>query len=76
MGLALASLCLTGDAQQARTRPDSIPVKNWPVRNQASRTASDRGAAAAGGTSGLVFILIAPCRALDTRAEGGSGKTG
>ena len=76
MGLALATLCLTGYAQQVPARPDSIPVKNWPVRRQANHTAGDQGAAAAGSTSGLVFISITPCRVMDTRAAGGSGKTG
>jgi len=43
------------------------------------RKASDqalRSATASVSTSGLVFIAITPCRVVDTRAQGGSGKTG
>ena len=57
-----------------RVHPDTIPVKNWPMRRSSDQAL--RSAAAAGGTSGLVFIAITPCRVVDTRAQGGSGKTG
>ena len=51
-------------AQQA------IVVKNWPMN------ASSAPSTAAGSSAGLVFIAIAPCRVMDTRVVGGSGKTG
>jgi hypothetical protein len=61
-------------AQQIQ--PNTIPVKNWPVGKSSDHALSDQIAAAASSTSGLVYIAITPCRVLDTRAQGGSGKTG
>jgi hypothetical protein len=65
----VAALLPAGFAQQIQ--PDTIPVKNWPIIKS-----SDQSAAVAGNTSGLVFIAITPCRVMDTRGPGGSGKTG
>ena len=52
-------------------RPDSIPVRNWPVPK-----ANGQSTAAPGNISGLVYIAITPCRLMDTRVQEGSGKTG
>jgi len=67
----IVGLTPTGFAQSAR--PDSIPVKNWSMR-----PLSHPGVNAVAGDSstGLVFIAIVPCRVMDTRSAGGSGKTG
>jgi hypothetical protein len=67
--VAVAALMPASFAQQVR--PETIPLKNWRV----SKSSIQRTAAAA-GTSGLVFIPITPCRVMDTRGQGGSGKTG
>jgi hypothetical protein len=85
--LVVASAAQTGFAQQARpTQTNAVPLKNWSpakLSAQASSTLSankqtpgDQSAAATGSTAGLVFISIAPCRVMDTRAQGGSGMTG
>ena len=49
----------------------AIVVKNWPMS-----AASAPSTAATGSGAGLVFIAITPCRVMDTRGAGGSGKTG
>jgi hypothetical protein len=49
----------------------AIVVKNWPMS-----AASAPSTAATGSGAGLVFIAITPCRVMDTRSTGGSGKTG
>jgi hypothetical protein len=49
----------------------AIVVKNWPMS-----AASAASTAATGSGAGLVFIAITPCRVMDTRGAGGSGKTG
>jgi len=72
--VAVATLTPASFAQQLQ--PDTIPVKNWPVPKSSDRVLSDQGAAAAGSTSRLVFIAITPCRVMDTRGPGGSGKIG
>ena len=46
-------------------------VKNWPMS-----AASASSTAAPGSGAGLIFIAITPCRVMDTRGAGGSGKTG
>jgi hypothetical protein len=60
-------------AQQLQ--PDKIPVSNWPMRRIDVQT-SPVSASAVSGASGSVFIAITPCRVMDTREQGGSGKTG
>jgi hypothetical protein len=72
--VAVAALMPVSFAQ--RVRPDTIPVKNWPVRKSSEQALDHQSVAAAGSTSGLVFVAITPCRVMDTRAQGGSGKTG
>ena len=67
--VAVAALMPASFAQQVR--PETIPLKNWRVSKS-----SNQRTAAAGSTSGLVFIAITPCRVMDTRGQGGSGKTG
>ncbi len=67
--VAVATLMPSIFAQQIQ--PDTVPVKNWAVGKS-----SDQSAAVAGSTSELVFIAITPCRVMDTRGLGGSGKTG
>jgi hypothetical protein len=54
--------------------PDTIPVKNWPLHRSSGQAIGDQNLALAGGTSNLVFVAITPCRIVDTRTEGGSGK--
>src|ERR1019366_8460026 len=49
----------------------ALVVKNWPMS-----AASAPSTAATGSGAGLVFIAITPCRVMDTRGAGGSGKTG
>jgi hypothetical protein len=68
-----AALIPTSSAQQVPL--DTIPVRNWSLHNSREELPSQR-LAAAGGTSGLVFIAITPCRIMDTRGQGGSGNTG
>ena len=48
-----------------------IVLKNWPMN-----ASSAQSPAAAGTDTGLLFISITPCRVMDTRGAGGSGKTG
>jgi hypothetical protein len=72
--VAVAALMPPGFAQQVQ--PDTIPVKNWPMSKSGDQVLSGQSSAAAGGTSGLVFIAITPCRVMDTRGQGGSAKTG
>jgi hypothetical protein len=67
--VAMAALMPASFAQQVQ--PPTIPVKNWPVTKS-----SNQIAAGAVSTAGLAFIAITPCRIMDTRAQGGSGKTG
>src|SRR5688572_11693799 len=64
---AVAALMPVSFAQPVQ--PNTIPVNNWPVGKPGTP-------AAEGSTSGLVFIAITPCRVMDTRGQGGSGKTG
>jgi len=49
----------------------AVVVKNWPMS-----AVSAVSTAATGSGAGLVFIAITPCRVMDTRSTGGSGKTG
>jgi hypothetical protein len=49
----------------------AIVVKNWSMSG-----ASAPSTASTGNGAGLVFIAITPCRVMDTRTTGGSGKTG
>ena len=72
--VAVTAWMPAGLAQQIR--PDTIPVKNWPIRKSSDPGTGDPRAATELNTSGLVFIAITPCRVMDTRGEGGSGKTG
>jgi len=58
-------------AQSAR--PDNIPVKNWSMR---SVSHSAPNSVAGDVSTGLIFIAIVPCRVMDTRSAGGSGKIG
>ena len=58
-----------------RLQLDTIPVKNWPLHKSSEQAVGDQYVAVSGGTSNLVFVAITPCRVLDTRSEGGSGKT-
>jgi len=69
--IAAAALTPVSFAQSAQ--PDRIPVKNWSMR-----PLSHPGVNAVAGDSstGLVFIAIVPCRVMDTRSAGGSGKIG
>ena len=71
--VAVAALMPASFAQQFQ--PDTIPVKNWPMNKAGDQAQGDSGAPAA-STAGLVFIAITPCRVVDTRVIGGSGKTG
>ena len=72
--IALAALTSASFAQQVQ--PDTIPVRNWSIRNASDQMLSSQDAVAANNTSGLVYIAITPCRVMDTRGQGGSGKTG
>lgn len=72
--IAVIAWMPAGFGQQIR--PDTIPVKNWPIRKSSDPGTGDPRAATELNTSGLVFIATTPCRVMDTRGEGGSGKTG
>ncbi len=72
--IVLAALTPASFAQQVQ--PDTIPVKNWPVREASTQVLSGQDAVATSSSSGLVYIAISPCRVMDTRGRGGSGKTG
>lgn len=71
-----AAVALTPASFAQQVRPDSIPVKNWPMRKPSDAALSAPSSIAAGSTSGLVYIAITPCRIVDTRSQGGLGKTG
>ena len=76
-GAALAAVTALMPASFAQqVQPDTIPVKNWPMRKLSDQAPSNQIGAAAGSTAGLVFVAITPCRLMDTRGQGGSGKTG
>src|SRR5271157_6134539 len=75
-GLAVFSLPLVNFAQQVEVSPDTIPVKNWPVPRLTDQQAAATPNESGGAGAPLVFVAITPCRVMDTRAQGGSGKTG
>ena len=75
-GLITVAALMPVSWAQERFPPDSIPVKNWPMRNFRNQMQRDPSAAVASGSPELVFIAITPCRVMDTRTQGGSGKTG
>jgi hypothetical protein len=56
--------------------PDAIAVKNWSMSKPSRQALSNQSPAAQGEHPGLLFIAITPCRVMDTRGQGGSGKTG
>src|SRR6202049_2468002 len=56
--------------------PDAIAVKNWPMSKSTGRALNSQSPAARGENPGLLFIAITPCRVMDTRGQGGSGKAG
>src|ERR1700722_271798 len=49
----------------------TIVVKNWSMSASSAPLVT-----ATGNSAGLLFISITPCRVMDTRGVGGSGKTG
>jgi hypothetical protein len=59
-----------------RIQPDAIPVRNWSLPKSTDPLVANQSEMAASSCSRLVFIAITPCRVVDTRGEGGSGKTG
>ncbi len=61
-------------AQQIQLDP--IPVKNWPLNRSTTQLRGPQVSTAADSASGLLFISITPCRIMDTRSQGGSGKAG
>jgi hypothetical protein len=71
-----AAVTLTPATFAQQVRPDSIPLKNWPVRKTSDPALITPSAVTPGSGSGLVYIAITPCRLVDTRSQGGSGKTG
>ncbi len=71
--VCMGGLGPAGLAQEVQ--PNAIPVKNWALHNSSTSAPGDAGTAVANVT-GLVFISITPCRVMDTRTVGGSGKTG
>jgi len=78
-GLITAAALMPVSWAQERFQPNSIPVKNWSMSNLRSNSRNalkDPSAAVASGSPDLVFIAITPCRVMDTRTQGGSGKTG
>ncbi len=54
----------------------TVPLKNWSVSKLSSETKSASSTSSENSATGLVYVSITPCRIMDTRAEGGSGKTG
>lgn len=71
--LVVAALVPAGLSQQVR--PESVPLRNWPVQKQSNQSASVLDSST--NPSNLVFVAITPCRLVDTRAgSDGSGKTG
>ncbi|MBV9508395.1 MAG: hypothetical protein JO323_25685 [Acidobacteriia bacterium] len=76
-GISLVAIVIgvsSGFAQPMQpSGTNTVPVKNWaPAKLNDLQPNTLAGA----GPAGLVFISIAPCRVMDTRAQGGSGKTG
>jgi len=72
--IGLAALTSASFAQQVQ--PDTIPVRNWSLRKASGQALSSQDAVDANSASGLVYIAITPCRVMDTRGQGGSGKAG
>jgi len=69
----LTLFALVPPAPSQQTQPSTVPLRNWPVRNQTGQIAPSASAA---HTANLVFVAITPCRVVDTRAgSAGSGKT-
>ena len=52
---------------------NAIVLKNWQMRTSSDKVVSNT---VGGSNGGLLFIAIMPCRVMDTRSQGGSGKTG
>jgi hypothetical protein len=73
-GAALFALTVLSPMAFAQIQ-DAIAVTNWPM-SKSSAQASNNQSPAGGDNSGLLFIAITPCRVMDTRVQGGSGKTG
>jgi hypothetical protein len=61
-------------AQDAQT--GAVPLKNWSAPKLGADAGRNLTASTGSNATGLVFISITPCRIMDTRGEGGSGKTG
>jgi collagen triple helix repeat protein len=55
-----------------KTSPENVRVNNWPML----QSGNGGNANVASSGAGLVFIAIVPCRVMDTRGAGGSGKIG
>lgn len=72
--IALAAWTPANFAQQIQ--PDPIPLTNWSLRQTSAQVLSSQAAVASISSAGLVYVAMAPCRVLDTRGQGGSGKTG
>ena len=71
--VALLAVTVLTPAVFAQLR-DTIGVKNWPMSKSSGPGVSNQ--ISTGGNPGLVYIGITPCRVMDTRGQGGSGKTG
>ncbi|HWB85169.1 MAG TPA: hypothetical protein VG675_13575 [Bryobacteraceae bacterium] len=70
----LAAVSVMPLAFGQQTQP--VPLKNWPLRKVSDRNTASSNSAST-DPSKLVFVAIAPCRLVDTRAgSSGSGKTG
>jgi len=52
---------------------NAIVLKNWQMRTSSDKVVSNT---VGGSNGGLLFIASMPCRVMDTRSQGGSGKTG
>jgi hypothetical protein len=70
----LAVIASISSIAAQRLQPDTIPVRNWPLRRSSDQALTDQKVAVAGSASTLVFVAITPCRILDTRTEDGSSK--
>jgi hypothetical protein len=71
VGLMLTLAALMPEAFGQPT--NAIVLKNWQMRTSSDKVVSNT---VGGSNGGLLFIASMPCRVMDTRSQGGSGKTG
>ena len=73
--VALGALVVMQASFAQPVQTDAVPLKNWAVqKSNPANVSTETSGGAATSPTGLVFIAMAPCRLMDTRA--GSANTG